>query len=77
MTPVLATQQAESVEQKFQRLATVWRTETRHLSSTTKMFSHPAYQERYRDGCWRRCRPLFSADLEKEPTIMVLLHCGP
>jgi hypothetical protein len=44
MASTPAAQPAESVEQKFQRLAAVWRAETGHLSSTTKMFNHPAYQ---------------------------------
>ena len=45
MASVPATEHAENVEQKFQRLAAVWRAETGHLSSTTQMFGHPAYQE--------------------------------
>jgi hypothetical protein len=45
MASIPASRQAESVEQKFQRLAAVWRTEMGHLSSLTKMFNHPAYQE--------------------------------
>ena len=39
MAAVPTAQQAESVAQKFQRLAAVWRAETRYLSSTTKMFT--------------------------------------
>ena len=65
MAPVPATQQAESVEQKFQRLAGVWRAETRHLSSTTRMFSHPAYQQIIALG--EDVVPSLLRDLEKEP----------
>jgi hypothetical protein len=65
MAPVPATQQAESVEQKFQRLAAVWRAETRYLSSTTMMFSHPAYQEIIAMG--EAVVPSLLRDLEKEP----------
>ena len=45
MASIPASEKAESVEQKFQRLAALWRAETAHLSSTTRMFNHPAYQE--------------------------------
>jgi hypothetical protein len=45
MASVPITQAPESVEQKFQRLAATWRTETGHLSSVTNMFNHPAYQK--------------------------------
>jgi hypothetical protein len=64
MMPVSA-MQTESVEQKFQRLAAVWRAETRQVSSTTKMFSHPAYQEIIAIGA--EVIPSLLRDLEKEP----------
>jgi hypothetical protein len=38
-------QPAETVELRFQRLAARWRGETSHLSSSTQMAAHPAYQE--------------------------------
>jgi hypothetical protein len=65
MTPVPTAQQVESVEQKFQRLTAVWRAETRHLSSTTKMFGHPAYQEIIAMGA--QVVPSLLRDLEREP----------
>jgi hypothetical protein len=65
MASVPAAQQAESVEQKFQRLAAVWRAETGHLSSITKMFNHPAYQEIIALG--QDVVPSLLRDLEKEP----------
>ena|SRR5437868_5735970 len=35
----------ESVEAKFRRLEAVWRDETGHLSSTTKIINNKAFQE--------------------------------
>jgi hypothetical protein len=34
----------ESIEQKFQRLAALWRTETAYVSSSTDLVSHPAFR---------------------------------
>jgi hypothetical protein len=65
MATVPAVHQAESIEQKFQRLAAVWRAETGHFSSTTKMFDHPAYQEII--GMGQDVVPSLLRDLEKEP----------
>src|SRR5436190_564427 len=65
MAPVPITQQTESVEQKFRRLATVWRAETEHLSSTTMLFNHPAYQDIISLG--PDVVPSLLRDLEKEP----------
>ena len=36
---------AETVEEKFQRLASVWRAETAYVSSSSEMVAHPAFQE--------------------------------
>jgi hypothetical protein len=36
---------AESVEQRVARLLATWRAETAHLSSSTRITGHPAYQE--------------------------------
>lgn len=58
-------QQVESVEQKFQRLAAGWRAETGHLSSITKMFNHPSYQEII--GLGAEVVPSLLRDLQKEP----------
>ncbi len=65
MASVPAAQQAESVEQKFQRLAAVWRAETGHLSSITKRFNHSAYQEIIELG--PAVLPSLFRDLQKEP----------
>jgi len=65
MASVPAAQQAESIEQKFQRLAAVWRAETGHLSSTTKMVNHAAYQEII--GMGAAVVPSLLRDLQKEP----------
>ena len=65
MASIPATPQAESVEQKFQRLAALWRAETGHLSSITRMFNHPAYQEIIALG--QDVVPSLLRDLEKEP----------
>ena len=61
--PVAA--KAETIEQKFQRLAAVWRAETGHLSSTTQMFNHQAYQEIIRMGS--AVMPSLLRDLQREP----------
>ena len=36
---------AETVEQRFRRLAAVWLHETAYISSTTDLVAHPAFQE--------------------------------
>jgi hypothetical protein len=56
---------AESVAERFHRLAAVWRAETSHLSSSTKMAEHPAYQEII--GLGRQVVPFILADLAKMP----------
>jgi hypothetical protein len=45
MTPVPATPAAESIEQRVAQLLGRWREETMYLSDSTRMTSHPAYQE--------------------------------
>ncbi len=40
-----ATVPEESIEAKFQRLATVWRAETAYVSSSSDLVAHPAFQE--------------------------------
>ena len=65
MASVPAAQQTESVEQKFQRLATTWRAETGHLSSITTMVNHPAYQAIISIG--PAVVPSLLRDLQKEP----------
>jgi hypothetical protein len=56
---------AESVRERFQRLAAVWRAETSHLSSSTKMTEHPAYREIISMG--EEVVPFLLADLAKAP----------
>jgi hypothetical protein len=59
------TSASETVSERFARLAAVWRTETAHLSSSTKMVQHPAYQEIISMG--KEVVPLLLADLAKAP----------
>jgi hypothetical protein len=35
----------ETLEQRFQRLATQWRAETAYVSSSSDLIAHPAFQE--------------------------------
>jgi hypothetical protein len=60
-----AKQPAETNQERFQRLASVWRAETSHLSSSTQMAAHPAYQEIISLG--PEVVPLLLADLAKQP----------
>lgn len=55
----------ESVPERFQRLAALWRAETSHLSSSTKMAEHPAYREIISMG--DAVVPLLLADLARAP----------
>ena len=75
-----ATPPAESVEERFQRLAAVWRAETEYLSSSTEMFTHRAYQEII--GMGQPAVPLLLRDLQKEPdhwiwALMVITGANP
>src|ERR1700730_7424506 len=40
-----ATPAMESTEEKFHRLAALWRTETAFVSSSSDLVNHPAFQE--------------------------------
>src|SRR5438067_1271622 len=40
-----AAKTAQAVEAEFRRLARLWKKEVGHLSSTSRMARHPAYQE--------------------------------
>jgi hypothetical protein len=57
---------AESLEEKFQRLAAAWHKAVAHHSSTTVRNNHPAYQEIIRLG--RDVVPLLLRDLEDNHT---------
>ena len=58
-------QPAETLAERFERLAAVWRTETAHLSSSTRMAEHPAYQAIIQMG--PAVVPLILADLARQP----------
>jgi hypothetical protein len=53
----------ETLEERFQRLATIWHRETDYLSSMSEASNHPAYQEIIRLG--PEVIPLLLRDLEK------------
>jgi hypothetical protein len=55
---------AEEVEE-FRNLVSRWRRETAHLSSTTKMALHPAYQRII--GMGPAARPLLLEELRQRP----------
>ena len=55
----------ETPTQKFQALATTWRSETQHLSSATEMAMHPAYQQII--GMGPVAIPLLLRELQKKP----------
>ena len=40
-----ATEPVETIEEKFRRLASVWRAETAYVSSSSDLVSHPAFQQ--------------------------------
>jgi hypothetical protein len=39
------TEPAETIQERFQRLASVWRAETAYVSSSSDLVAHPAFQE--------------------------------
>jgi hypothetical protein len=57
---------AEAVEERFRRLAAVWRRDTDYLSSMEDAESHPAYQEIARLG--PEVMPLLLRDLAENHT---------
>lgn len=54
-----------SVESKFMVCAEAWKRDTRHMSSITKIASHPAYQEIIKMG--EVAVPLILRELAKQP----------
>jgi hypothetical protein len=56
---------SESLESKFNACAEVWRAQTRHMSSITKMTSHPAYREIIKMG--EAAVPLILRELANRP----------
>jgi hypothetical protein len=57
------TEPTESIEEKFQRLAAVWQAETAHVSSSSDLVAHPAFQEIV--GLGQPVVPLLLRELEK------------
>jgi len=55
----------ETTAQKFRALADWWREETAHLSSTTQIAMHPAYQQII--GMGSSVVPLLLQELKREP----------
>lgn len=62
-------QTGDSTEQRFRELERRWRDETGHLSSYSKRFEHPAFQEIIQLG-WAVV-PLMLRDLEQQPGLWV------
>src|SRR6266851_3128708 len=58
-----ATGPTETIEEKFQRLATAWRAETAYVSSSSDLVAHPAFQEIV--GMGSVVIPLLLRELEK------------
>jgi hypothetical protein len=67
--PTGRTSDAETVEERFRRLEAIWRSETEHLSSSSRIVAHPAFQEIISLG--PAVIPFLLADLEKEPRLWV------
>src|SRR5262245_22590822 len=61
--PTPAAEPSESLEAKFQRLATVWRAETAYVSSSGDLVAHPAFQDIVALGS--PVIPLLLCELEK------------
>ena len=55
----------ETTKERFKRLAAIWKSETRFLSSTPKMAEHPAYQEIISMG--DEVVPFILRELESKP----------
>jgi hypothetical protein len=66
--PVLALP-AETLEERFRRLESLWTAETGHLSSTSKIVNHPAFQEIL--GLGPEVMPFMLRDLEARPRLWV------
>jgi hypothetical protein len=54
-----------SIAEQFRRLAQAWKEDTRYISSSTDIATHPAYQRII--GMGREAMPLILADLCKAP----------
>jgi len=62
-TPTPQTPPAETVEERFRRLAAVWVAETAHVSSSSDLVAHPAFMEIV--GMGPAVIPLLLRELEK------------
>jgi hypothetical protein len=60
--PTGTTLPVETIEEKFQRLASVWRAETAYASSSSDLVAHPAFQEIV--GMGQAVIPLLLRELE-------------
>jgi len=67
--PLVPSEQAETIEKRFRRLESHWLKETGHLSSSTKIIGHPAFQEIIALG--QAVVPLMLRDLEEKPRLWV------
>ena|SRR5579859_6527620 len=65
----ISDERAETVEQRFRRLESVWRSATAHLSSTSKIVNHPAFQEIVQLG--NAVVPFMLRDLSERPRLWV------
>ncbi len=59
----------ETLEERFRKLEALWRAETRYLSSSTDIVSHPAFQEII--GLGEAVVPLMLRDLAEKPRLWV------
>lgn len=64
-----ASRPAESIEQRFRRLESLWTAETGYLSDPTEIANHPAFQEII--GMGDGVVPLMMRDLEERPRLWV------
>jgi hypothetical protein len=67
--PGPAPQLPESIQERFRRLEAQWKAETGHLSSSTKIIAHPAFQQIIALG--REVVPVMLRDLEERPRLWV------
>ena len=67
--PTRAPEAAESVEQRFGRLAALWRAETAHLSSASAIMNHPSFQKIL--GMGSEAVPFMLAELAQGPSLWV------
>lgn len=67
--PTQPVPERQTVEERFRRLEAAWMAEVGHHSSTTKLVTHPAFQEIIRLG--PAVVPLMLQDLAKRPRLWV------